>query len=221
MKEALQFLTKLEKNNNRDWFLEHKKEYEFGKKQVLGLVEQVLSGIYAFDAGMEGLKPSSCMFRINRDVRFSANKNPYKNNMGAYMSKAGKKSPYAGYYLHIQPSGAFIAAGIWMPESKILNAIRQEIHFNHSNLRKILKSKDLVSHFGEMQGEQLKTSPKGFDIEHPAIDLLRFKSFVFSHSFTDKEVDSADFAIRCIEHYKAAYPFIIFLNEAVELGTTE
>lgn len=220
MKEAISFLAKLEKNNNRDWFQANKKEYDSAKRLILSTVETLLKGISTFDKGVEDLKPSSCMFRINRDIRFSANKNPYKNNMGAWMSKGGKKSPFSGYYIHIQPSASFIAVGVWMPESQILHAIRQEIHFNHENFRKIINNKDLILKFGQLEGEQLKTSPKGFEADHPAIDLLRFKSFVFTKQFTDKELASDDFAEKCVEAYKSAFPFVKFLNEAIDLGIT-
>jgi uncharacterized protein (TIGR02453 family) len=218
MKETIAFLAELERNNNRDWFEANRKTYESAKKKLSALVQQVIDGIQMFDPELGEQIPSKCMFRINRDVRFSNNKNPYKNNMGAYMAKGGKKSAYGGYYLHVQPNSSFIGAGIWMPEAPILKSIRQELHYNHAAFRKILNAKSFKSHFGEMGGEQLKTSPKGFDADHPAIDLLRYKGFVVSHSFTDKEVCAVDFGQQVIEQFKHAAPFLHYLNNAVDLG---
>jgi len=220
MKEILSFLEELQKNNNRDWFQANRKSYDLAKKHMLILVSELIEGISKFDSDIAGTLPGSAVFRINRDVRFSNNKDPYKNNMGAYFSRAGKKSPFAGYYFHIQPGQSFIAAGIWMPEAPVLNAIRREIHFNHANLRKILNNKNLKV-WGDLEGEQLKTSPKGYDSDHPALDLLRYKSFVFTHHFSNKEVNSKQFIDQCIEMYKCATPFIKFINEAVESGTAE
>ncbi|MCB0820299.1 MAG: DUF2461 domain-containing protein [Bacteroidetes bacterium] len=220
MKEILSFLADLQRNNNKEWFDAHRKHYDSVKKQMTSVVAGIIEGISAFDPDISGMKPGSAMFRINRDVRFSANKNPYKNNIGAFMSKEGKKSPFAGYYFHIQPGASFIAVGIWMPEASVLNSVRRELHFNHANFRKILKSKHMAP-WGEMEGEQLKTSPKGYDADHPAIDLLRYKSFVFTCSFSDKEVNKPDFASTCTKMYKAALPFVKFVNEAIESGLNE
>jgi uncharacterized protein (TIGR02453 family) len=138
--------------------------------------------------------------------------------MGAYMAKGGKKSVYGGYYLHIQPKASFVAAGVWMPEAPILKSIRQELHYNHLAFRKIIDTKSFKSHFGEMGGDQLKTTPKGFDADHPAIDLLRYKSFVVMHNFTDKEVCDADFSRKILTHYKQATPFLHYINNAIDLG---
>jgi len=218
MKETLSFLAELEKNNVRDWFEANRKTYEHSKKDLAVLVQEVIDGLQKIDPEITGLIASKCMFRINRDVRFSANKNPYKNNMGAYMSKGGKKSVYGGYYLHIQNNASFIAAGVWMPEAPILKSIRQELHYNHKNFRKIIDSKVFKTHFGQVEGDQLKTTPKGYEADHPAIDLLRHKSFVVTHKFSNKEVCSADFVKQCLDYYKTAAPFLKFVNDAIDMG---
>jgi uncharacterized protein (TIGR02453 family) len=218
MKGTLAFLAELEKNNHRDWFEANRKTYESSKKELAVLVQQVIQGINTFDPELGDQAPSKCMFRINRDIRFSNNKNPYKNNMGAYMAKGGKKSVYGGYYLHIQPKASFLAAGVWMPEAPILKSIRQELHYNHAAFRKIIESKSFHSNFGELGGEQLKTSPKGYDADHPAIDLLRYKSFVVTHNFADKEVCSANFGEQVLGYFKQAAPFLHYLNNAIDLG---
>jgi uncharacterized protein (TIGR02453 family) len=141
--------------------------------------------------------------------------------MGAYLSRGGKKSNFAGYYFHIQPGNSFIACGIWMPEPPVLQAIRQEIHFNYQQLNEVLEKKSFVKAFGNLQGEQLKGSPKGYDKEHPALDLLRYKSFVVTHKFSDKEVTSPDFIANCLAYYKESFPLLKFLNQAIELGLND
>jgi len=115
LKSVLEFLAELERNNNRDWFNANKGKYEAANKEVIAITSRALENIVAFDPALAGLVPKDCMFRIYRDVRFSGNKAPYKNNMGAWMAAGGKKSPSAGYYMHFQPGQSFVAAGVWMP----------------------------------------------------------------------------------------------------------
>ena len=217
MKEVLDFLAALETNNNRDWFLANKKKYESAKSTVAKTVDLLIQNISKFDPSVSELLAKNCMFRINRDVRFSANKNPYKNNMGAWIAKGGKKSYYAGYYLHIQPENSFLAAGVFMPEPPQLNAIRQEIYFNHAAFTKVLQEKSFHQHFPQLDDYQLKTAPKGFDKEHEAIHLLKYKSYVVSKKLTDKEVCSADFMKLIVEQFKRSFPLVKFLNEALEM----
>ena len=178
MTPVLEFLAELERNNNREWFNANKGKYEAANKEVISLTGQVLENIQAFDSGLSDIVAKDCLFRIYRDVRFSGDKSPYKNNMGAWMAAGGKKSPSAGYYMHFQPGQSFVAAGVWMPESPVLNAIRQEIHFNHAALSKVLNGKDFKRTFPKLDDYQLKTVPKGFEKDHPAIELLKYKSFV-------------------------------------------
>lgn len=215
MKTVLGFLRQLEQNNNRDWFAAQKPEFEQAKSRMLLLVEEVIRGVASFDKEVGGQQAKDCVFRIYRDTRFSADKTPYKNNMGAWIAPGGKKSPGAGYYLHIQPGASFIAGGVWMPDSPMLQAIRQEIYFRHEEFRKILLSRSFKAAFGEMDDYRLKTFPKGFDKEHPAIDLLRYTSYVVSHSFTDKEVKDPEFASQAVQLFKTMHPFLRFLNEAI------
>lgn len=217
MKEVLDFLASLETNNNRDWFLANKKKYESAKSTVAQAVDLVIQNISKFDPSVAELTSKNCIFRINRDVRFSANKNPYKNNMGAWIAKGGKKSYYAGYYLHFQAGNSFIAAGVFMPEPPQLNAIRQEIYFNHAAFSKVLKEKSFQQYFPQLDDYQLKNAPKGFDKEHEAVHLLKYKSYVVSKKLTDKEVSSSDFIKIIGEQYKSAFPLVKYINEALEM----
>ena len=218
MLHSLDFLKQLENNNNREWFELHRNEFEESKREVQELTNSLIQEIGKFDSSILKLNYKDCVFRIYRDTRFSKNKTPYKNNMGAVFTDGGKKSPKAGYYIHIQPGASFLAAGVWMPDAPVLQAIRREIYFNHINLRGILGKDNLNSMFNTMGDHQLKTAPKGYDKEHPAIDLLRFKSFVLSRSLSDKEVHSKDLAIKAAAVFKEMSPFIQFLNEAIVLS---
>jgi len=217
LKEVLDFLAALETNNNRDWFLANKKQYESAKSTVSQTVDLLIQHISKFDASVSELNAKNCMFRINRDVRFSANKNPYKNNMGAWIAKGGKKSYYAGYYLHFQAGNSFLAAGVFMPEPPQLNAIRQEIYFNHAAFSKVLGEKTFQKNFPQLDDYQLKTAPKGFDKDHEAIHLLKYKSYVVSKKLSDKEVCGPNFMRIIDEQYKTAFPLVKFLNEALEM----
>lgn len=215
MQHSLDFLRQLEKNNNREWFDLNRNKFEESKSEVQALTNNLIQEIGNFDSSILKLHTKDCIFRIYRDTRFSKNKTPYKNNMGAGFTEGGKKSPKAGYYIHIQPGASFLAAGAWMPEAPVLKAIRQEIYFNHINLRGILSKDNLNNMFNTMGDHQLKTAPKGYDKEHPAIDLLRFKSFVLSRSLSDKDVHSKNLSTKAAAVFKEMYPFIKFLNEAI------
>ncbi len=214
--DTLQFLRDLEDHNDRPWFEENKKRYEIAKKDVETLVDEVLIGCAAFEPAVADLKAKQCVFRIYRDVRFSKNKAPYKNNMGAWFSKGGKKAPFAGYYLHIQPGASFLAGGLYMPESKILKNIRQEIDYNADEFKAILNAPKFKKAFGGLDEHKLKTTPKGYDKENPEIELLRHTSFVVSHKVSDEEVLAGKFAQKAVEVFETLHPFNTFLNRSFD-----
>jgi uncharacterized protein (TIGR02453 family) len=218
MKQSLDFLRELEKNNTREWFDINRNLYELSKTELTKITDELIHRIGVFDPAIASLSPKDCIFRIYRDTRFSKNKVPYKNNVGASFTDGGKKSPKAGYYLHIQPGASFLAGGIWMPEAPVLHAIRQEVYFNHSVLNKILENPGFKKSFGQLEDHQLKTTPKGYDKEHPAIDLLRYKSYVVSHPLSDKEVASPQLAENAAGVFQEMVPFIQYLNAAVSLS---
>lgn len=218
METTFSFLKKLEANNNRDWFEKNKPAYLKAKEEFEVFVQQIINGIAKFDKRISpDLQAKDCTFRIYKDVRFSKDKTPYKNNMGASINPGGKKSLVAGYYFHLQPEGSFLAGGVYMPEPEMLNAIRQEIDYNSAPLLKILKSASFKKYFKGLDEEgALKTAPKGYDKEHPLIDLLRNRHFIASHAFTNKQVLDKNSAKEIVAGFKAMYPFLEYLRAATE-----
>ena len=214
--QYLKFLETLSQNNNKAWMDANRDWYLKIKENLLGDVEILLNGISQWEPELSGFKAKDCVFRQNRDVRFSANKDPYKTNLAAYFSVGGKKSSGPGYYLHIQPGQSFIAGGIWMPPADVLKKIRQEIDYSGKELQAILEEPKFKATFGGMQGETLKTSPKGYESDHPHIDLLRFKSFIVSTPLKDSMVIDGTFKNYTVEAFRQMKPFHDFLNKATE-----
>jgi uncharacterized protein (TIGR02453 family) len=215
---TLDFLVKLKKNNNKEWFDKNRAVYEIAKTDFREFVQETIQAISGFDKSIQHLEAKNCVFRINRDIRFSNNKTPYKTNIGAAISPGGKKSFSAGYYLHIEPGNAsFLAGGMWQPPAPQLNAIRQEIDYNTAEFKKILQHKDFKKFFKELSSEdKVKTAPKGYEKTHPEIELLKNKSFIVVHSLTDKEVVSKNFLKHVSEGFKAMYPLNTFLRRACD-----
>ncbi len=220
-KTTIQFLLNLGKNNNKPWFDANRKAYEFAKEDFLQLTSSLIKGIASFDSPIGLLEAKKCIFRINRDVRFSKNKDPYKNNMGASLNCNGKKTNNAGYYFHLQPgNGSFIAGGIYMPEPKDLANIRQEIDYNYKDFLKIVESKNFKSVFGGLSsgdGMMLSRPPKGYDTENEAIKYLKYKSFIATTPISDKELLEKELLENSIAKWKASYPLIQFLNGIIEV----
>ncbi len=213
---TLTFLRNLKKNNNKEWFDKNKDKYLAAKDNVAELTDALLKECSRFEKGLSGLTSKDCIFRIYRDVRFSKDKKPYKNNLGASLNVGGKKVQNAGYYLHIEPGGSFFAGGIWMPTGDQLKKIRQEIDYNGKEFNKILYNKDFKKLFtGLDKSYQLKTTPKGYDKSHPDIESLKLTSFIVWHQFSDKEVGNKNFIARLGKGAKIMKPLIDFLNTAM------
>jgi uncharacterized protein (TIGR02453 family) len=216
-KSTLDFLKNLKLNNHKDWFEEHRKQYDAAKKNVLDVAEQTIKTISLFDSDIKDLQAKNCMFRINRDVRFSNDKSPYKTNMGAYFAKGGKKSVYAGYYLHVEPGKSFLAGGLWMPQSEQLNKVRQEIDYNALAFKKIIYNKDFVNYFNKLdEKEKLRTIPKGYPKDHPEAELLKLKSYIVSHALSDITLTSKELSKQISAAFKAMNPLIKFINTALD-----
>lgn len=214
---TIHFLKDLQKNNNRAWFEKHRTDYENTKADFILLVEQLITAIATFDKPIGNLEAKNCTFRINRDVRFSKNKDPYKNNIAAYFNKDGKKGIGAGYYLHIEPGKSFAAGGIWMPEPAVLARIRQEIDYSFKEWKKIITNKSFKNNFAEgIKGESLTRPPKGYHEDNPAMDFLKKKSFIASRSFSDAELQSKSFVKDLTVTLKAMKPMIDFINLSAE-----
>ncbi len=214
---TLKFLKNLKNNNNRQWFEEHCKQYENAKADFLSLVEKLISGIATFDKSIGNLEAKNCLFRINRDVRFSKNKDPYKSNLAAYFNKEGKKGIGAGYYLHIEPGRSFVAGGIWMPEPAVLAGIRQEIDYNFKEWKKLIDQKNFKKFFPEAvtSEEVLVRPPKGYDENNPAIEFLKMKSFIVSKSYADSDLLKKNFIKEITKTFNAMKPLIDFINTSL------
>jgi uncharacterized protein (TIGR02453 family) len=208
---TLKFLKDLEKNNNKPWFDAHKPQYEIAKADFYALVEKLIPSIAKFDAPIGQLLVKQCVFRINRDVRFSKNKAPYKNNMACYFNMAGKNGLGAGYYLHIEPGKSFAAGGIWVPEPNVLAGIRQEIDYNFTGLKKIIENNSFKKTFieGLKSNDTLVRPPKGYDENNPAIEFLKMKPFA------DADLNDKNFIASVTKTFSTMKPLIDFLNTAL------
>jgi uncharacterized protein (TIGR02453 family) len=214
---TLQFLKDLQKNNNRPWFEAHRPLYERARADFFTMVEELIKAISKFDAPIGQLAVKDTIFRINRDVRFSKDKRPYKNHISCYFNKDGKKGQGAGYYLHIEPGHSFAAGGIWMPEPAVLSGIRQEIDYNFDEWELITGQKEFKKMFpaGVTSEEVLVRPPKGYDEDNPAIQFLKMKSYTVSRSFADKDVLANNFVKEAGSVFKNMKPFVDFLNTAL------
>lgn len=211
---TIQFLISLKENNHREWFLEHKKEYERAKSDFENLIKDIIFKIGDFDTEINHLEPKECIFRINRDVRFSADKSPYKTNFGAYMARGGRKGPFAGYYLHIEPGTSFVGGGIYMPLPENLKKIREHIFDHFDSFQNIITNPSFKKQFNSIEGDRLKTAPKGFPSDEK-YGILKNKDFYTSRQFTDTEILSSNFQKEIIEVFRTMKPFNDFLNEAI------
>jgi uncharacterized protein (TIGR02453 family) len=216
MKDLLTFLQALKENNTREWFQENKTWYDNINRRHQAFVEQLIQNISNFDTDIGLLKPKDCVFRIYRDVRFSANKDPYKTAIGAVFSKGGRKSGNAGYYLHLEPDNSFIGGGIWRPEPTALKSIRYEIFNSPDELNAILNEPSFKSLFDRLEGEKLQRPPKDFPADFEYIDIVKHKSYIVSHPLSNEQVDHPDLAAKCSNIFQVMKPFISFLNRAIE-----
>jgi uncharacterized protein (TIGR02453 family) len=213
-KTTLEFLNGLKHNNNREWFLKNQSGYKEAKNNFESFVQDVINGITLFDPIMKGLEVKNCVYRINRDIRFSNDKTLYKSHFGAFIVRGGKKNGdrFAGYYFHVEPGNSMIAGGAYLPPSPWLNAIRENISDRPEEFLKIVSEKNFVEYFGEIEGEKLKSAPKGYKADHPLIEHLKFKSFLVTSEVPDKEVLDPGFLDHVINVSRAMKPFNDFLS---------
>jgi len=207
------FLNKLKKNNNREWFNAHKTEYLKELHLIEAFADALLGNLGAHDL-IETPSGKDSLHRIYRDTRFSNDKTPYKTRWSGSFRRATKYRR-GGYHFSIQPGNSFIAGGFWAPVPQDLKRIRDDISFDAAPLKKILKSKSFVNYFKTLQGEQLKTAPKGFDADHEAIDLLRHKQFLLIRPFSDAAVLSKDFLKEASLTFKGMRPFFDYMSEVL------
>lgn len=214
-KPTLDFIKQLTKNNNRDWILKNRPAYLSAKENFENFVQETIEQVVKFDPIIKGLEAKNCIFRINRDVRFSNDKSPYKTNFGAFIVKGGKKNgdKYAGYYIHIEPGKSFIAGGAYVPPAPWLSAIREKIDEEPERFIKIISNKDFIKVFGKLEGETLKKAPKGYPSDHPHIEYLKFKSFLAMNYVKDETVLSGNYCDYVLKVFKTMKPLNDFLNE--------
>tara|TARA_A100000164_G_scaffold318503_1_gene299625 strand:+ start:165 stop:815 length:651 start_codon:yes stop_codon:yes gene_type:complete len=215
MLRVFEFLNDLKNHNNREWMQDNRQLYLESKEEVTELIQKLINEISQFDSGILGLQPKDCIFRINRDIRFSHNKDPYKNNFGAAITAGGRKTGNPSYYLHIAPEKSFFAGGMYMPSAGRLKKIRQEIDYNASELKAILWGDTFYKTFGAIRGQALKTCPRGYSSDHPDIMLLRLKSFLVKKDLTDRSFHSPHYFSRLISLSEMIYPFNKYLEVAI------
>lgn len=209
-KDVFQFLNRLKKNNNRDWFKEHKPEFDEIKSTVENFYQEVKEGLSEEDE-IEKLK----VYRMYRDIRFSKDKTPYKSHFAGSFSRSGK-SLRGGYYLRISPGESFLAGGFWGPNKEDLFRIRKEFEISDTEIREILAASDFKKYFGgKLEGDELKTAPKGFQKDDPAIDLIRKKAFIAVRKFSDKEVLSPRFKEEVIRSFRTLRPYFDYMSEVL------
>ncbi len=213
-KSTLKFLADLGDNNNRDWFGANKPRFLEAQTDFEELVGELIVEIAKFDSEISDLDARKSIFRIYRDTRFSKDKTPFKTSLGAHLLAGGRKNEHsrAGYYIHISPGDCFLAGGAHLPPGAWIETIRREIDRNSQDLRRITGAKSFQKYFGEMEGESLKSAPRGYPKDHPDIDLLKRKSFLAVHRLADKTVTSAGFLPHAATVFRALFPFVQFLN---------
>lgn len=217
IKNILDFLNKLKINNNREWFAENKAEYNQVRLEFEQLSKELIEEIAKFDEEIKRVEVKDCIFRIYRDTRFSHDKTPYKTHFGVFIATdGGRKSQRAGYYLHLDPTGCFVSAGVWCPESNLLKALRQSVYDNIDELNEIRSQKQFAKYFNTFfEEDKLKTVPKGFPKDFPDVELLKLKHYLVNCKL-DNLIDERDFAVKVAEILQWVYPFNKFLNYTVD-----
>jgi uncharacterized protein (TIGR02453 family) len=213
------FLDNLIKNNNKDWFHKHKSDYDLMRNNLEQLVSALGEGLSAIEPDFKFGKSTDYTFRIYRDVRFSKDKSPYKNHIGIYLINGGRKSPMAGYYLHLQPGNSFVAGGVFRPDSKVLRSIRDEVYYNYKSFENIIASISFQQMYGGLwEEDKLKRIPRDFPKDSKAGEWLKYKSYIAMRSISDEQLFSKSFFPFIMDSFRAIKPFNDFLNEAIILG---
>jgi len=216
--QTIKFLRQLKKNNNKPWFDAHRKEYEAARIDFQNFIQLVIDHLEKTDTTITGTVARDCLFRINRDIRFSKDKTPYKSNFSASIKQGGKKSLFAGYYFHLEPGKNFIGGGLWMPEAGQLKNMRQEIDYNWDEFRSVLKEKNFKNIYGDLykgSDQSLSSMPKGYEKENPAGDYLKLKSFIAETTIGDEELTKSSLHKKTVVGFEALQPFLKFINRTI------
>ncbi len=218
-KSTIDFLKSLKKNNNREWFADHKEAYESAVGDFASFVQTMISGIRRIDKSVGALGAGECVFRVFRDVRFSRDKAPYKTNFGAFIAQGGRKSGKAGYYFHLEPGRSFTGGGLYMPDGKSLALVRTALGREHATFRKIVSSVEFKKSYGELRRDDaVKTVPRGFSKEHVALEFLQLKSYVATREIPDQLLVSQKLLGELLLHFKALVRMNTFLNAKLGPG---
>ncbi len=213
---AIDFLLELTENNDRNWFNKNKLQYNEARKEFEQFIDNLIPIIRSIDSEIDITSSKECIFRIYRDVRFSKSKLPYKTNFGAFIVKGGRKSPFPGYYIHLQPNESFVGGGVYMPESKYLKAVRTEIYENVEDYKKIINSKNFKKYFNGIYGDQLKSAPRDFPKDFIDIDLLKNKHYATVHKVADSFWNSEKLIEDLTKIFKSQFVFNQFINKAIK-----
>lgn len=213
--EIFKFLSELQANNNRAWFQENKMRYDMARTEFLEVVQELINGISLFDPEVAGLEAKDCLFRIYRDIRFSPNKLPYKTYMGAYIAKGGRKSQYAGYYIHLEPGNSLLSGGIYMPDSKLLKMLRQDIYDQIDEFVAILEEPSFKQTYPALDGEMLSRMPVGFPADSPYGHILKHKDFSVYTSKPESFFLQKDWISKALVDFRKLYSLNHFLNYTV------
>ena len=213
-KSTLTFLSDLKIHNEREWFHKNRNRYDETRLNYETFVQALIDEIVKFDPILKGLEAKSCMYRINRDIRFTPDKTIYKTHLGAFIVRGGKKNGnrFPGYYFHVEPGGSLIAGGAYMPPTSWLSVIREKIDDKGADLVRISQAKDLIAYFGHIEGERVKTVPRGYPSDHPYLELLKLRSFLIERTFTDKEITSGKCFDLIVKMFRAMKPLNDFLT---------
>lgn len=217
--QTLRFLAQLKKNNNKPWFDEHRSQYEAARIDFLNFMQLLIDGVAKSDPSVAGMKSSDCIFRINRDIRFSKDKTPYKANFGAIIKPGGRKSNFPGYYFHAEPGRSFVGGGLWMPDPADLKKIRQEIDYNWEEFQSILGAKPFKKIYGDLhRGADISLSkvPKDYEKDNPAAEYLKLKCVIAETGIEDEELTKSSLHKKALTAFEALQPLLWFMNRALE-----
>jgi uncharacterized protein (TIGR02453 family) len=218
-RQTIRFLSALKENNNKPWFDAHRAQYEAAKIDFQNFIQLVIDDLQRTDTTITGTVARECLFRINRDVRFSNDKAPYKSNMGASIKKGGKKSPFAGYYFHVEPGQSFVGGGLWMPEAEVVKKVRQEIDYNRDEFYGLMTGKEFKKTYADLykgKDVSLATAPKGYEKDNPALPYLKLKSFIAQTSVSDDDLCKASLHKKTVAAFQTLHPFLCFINRALD-----
>jgi len=216
LNDTLSFLCQLKENNNREWFNQNRHWYELARKSFTAFVEELIPSIKEFDSSLGIIEAKDCLFRIYRDIRFSPNKVPYKINMGAYIARGGRKSPFAGYYFHVEPNASFISGGIYMAEPNTMRKVRMDIDTYQEKFIEIVRNKSFQNTFSGLGNESLKRVPQGFSAQSSVAQYLMLKHIIPTHYLDDKALSSSNLFTRVIDAFRVMHPLVQFINAAIE-----